>query len=81
MLVSDLSPETQGWIDNLLAVQSNETFKREAEAAEAIEVLEHALGRLSAKDRMVLTLVHPVVIPSHCRRRWMAKAVSLCSIL
>ena len=63
VLVSDLSPETQDWIDNLLAVQSNETFKHEAEAAEAIEVLNHALSRLSAEDRMVLTLVHLEGLP------------------
>ena len=58
VLVSDLSPETQDWMDNLLAAQSNETLKREAATAEAIEVLNHALGRLSAEDRMVVTLVH-----------------------
>ena len=58
VLVSDLSAETQDWMDNLLAVQSNETYKCEVAAAEAIEVLNHALGRLSAEDRMVVTLVH-----------------------
>ena len=63
VLVSDLSPEMQDWIDNLLAVQSNETFERAAEAAEAIEVLNHALSRLSAEDRMVLTLVHLEGLP------------------
>ena len=63
VLVSDLSHGAQDWMDNLLAVQSNETFKREAAAAEAIEVLDHALGRLSAEDRMVVTLVHLEGLP------------------
>jgi len=63
VLVSDLSQGAQDWMDNLLAVQSNETFKREAAAAEAVEVLDHALGRLSAEDRMVVTLVHLEGLP------------------
>ena len=63
VLDSDLSPETQDWIDNLLAVQSNETFEREAETSEAIQVLDHALSKLSAEDRMVLTLVHLEGLP------------------
>jgi RNA polymerase sigma-70 factor, ECF subfamily len=63
VLVSDLSPEAQDWMDNLLAVQSHETFMREAAAEEAIEVLKHALSRLSAKDRMVVTLVHLEGLP------------------
>ena len=63
VLVSDLSSEAQDWMDNLLTVQSNETFKREAATAEAIEILDHAFGRLSAEDRMVVTLVHLEGLP------------------
>ena len=50
-------------MDNLLADQSNEIFKREAAATEAREVLDHALGRLSAEDRLVVTLVHLEGLP------------------
>jgi RNA polymerase sigma-70 factor, ECF subfamily len=56
--LSDLSEEAQDWMDKLLAVQSDEAFKREMARAEAREVLDHALGRLSPEDRMVVTLVH-----------------------
>ncbi len=63
VLVSELSPEAKDWMENLLTVQSNEAFKREAAAAEAIEVLDHALCRLSAEDRMVVTLVHLEGLP------------------
>ena len=62
-LVSDLSQGAQDWMDNLLAVQSDETFERESAASEAVEVLDHALARLSAKDRMVVTLVHLEGLP------------------
>lgn len=58
VVVSDLSEEAQDWMDKVLAGQSHETFKRDAAAAEAREVLDHALGRLTAEDRMVVTLVH-----------------------
>jgi RNA polymerase sigma-70 factor (ECF subfamily) len=63
VLVSELSIEAQDWMDNLLALQSDEAFKREAAAAEAIEVLDYALGRLTAEDRMVVTLVHLEGLP------------------
>jgi RNA polymerase sigma-70 factor (ECF subfamily) len=63
VLVSDLSPEAQDWMVNLLADQSNEIFKCEAAAAEAVEVLNYALGRLSAEDRLVMTLVHLEGLP------------------
>ncbi|MBI5590013.1 MAG: RNA polymerase sigma factor [Deltaproteobacteria bacterium] len=61
--LSDLSQGAQDWMDDLLAVQSSETFKREAAASEAIEILNHALGLLSAEDRMVVALVHLEGLP------------------
>jgi RNA polymerase sigma-70 factor, ECF subfamily len=63
VVVSDLSESAQEWLDNALAGQSHETFRREAAAAEAREVLDHALGQLSAEDRMVVTLVHLEGLP------------------
>ena len=63
VLAGDLSQGAQDWMDNLMAVQSDETFERESAAAEAIEILDHALARLSAKDRMVVTLVHLEGLP------------------
>jgi RNA polymerase sigma-70 factor, ECF subfamily len=58
VLANDLSQDAQDWMDTLQAVQSDEAFKCDAAAAEAREVLDHALSRLSAEDRMVVTLVH-----------------------
>lgn len=56
--VCELSDDAHEWMDRVLAVESREAFDREAAAAEAREILDHALGRLTAEDRMVVTLVH-----------------------
>ncbi len=56
--MSSLSEDAGQWLDFMLADQSRERFERETEGREAGEVLNHALDQLSAKDRMVLTLVH-----------------------
>ncbi|MGV8073004.1 MAG: RNA polymerase sigma factor [Syntrophobacteraceae bacterium] len=56
--ICSLSGESQDRLDVLLASRSREIFERDAAKKEAAEVLEYALGKLSANDRMVLTLVH-----------------------
>lgn len=56
--LSSLSESAESWMDHALAAKSREVFEAEAARREASEVLEFALGRLSPKDRMVLSLVH-----------------------
>jgi RNA polymerase sigma-70 factor (ECF subfamily) len=56
--VSSLSDHAEEWMDRVLSARSHESFLKEAAKQEAAEVLTHALGKLSATDRMVLTLVH-----------------------
>jgi RNA polymerase sigma-70 factor (ECF subfamily) len=56
--MSSLSEESENWMNHLLAARSREAFEAEAARSEAAEVLTYALGSLSPKDRMVLTLVH-----------------------
>lgn len=56
--LSSLTEDHQGWLDVLLADDSREIFERQAAQREAREVLEYALDRLSADDRMIVTLMH-----------------------
>jgi len=56
--LSVITEDHQRWLDDMLAAQSREEFEREAAKAEAREILQYALGQLSAEDRMVLTLVY-----------------------
>ncbi len=57
-VLSSLSEDSQQWLDTVMAGRSRENFEQEASGREAREILSHALGHLSAKDRVVLTLVH-----------------------
>jgi RNA polymerase sigma-70 factor, ECF subfamily len=56
--VSSLSEESENWMNRILDAHSQEVFEAEVARSEAAEVLDHALGRLSPKDRMVVSLVH-----------------------
>jgi RNA polymerase sigma-70 factor (ECF subfamily) len=56
--VSALAPEHQAWIEQALATESDEQFREQAGRREARDLLDWALGRLSAGERMVLTLVY-----------------------
>ena len=56
--LSALTEEHQKWLDDVLAPQSQEAFGAQTERREAEEVLRYALNKLSAEDRMVLSLVH-----------------------
>lgn len=56
--VSALATEHQAWMDHVLAAESDEQFREQARRQEASELLQWALGHLSAENRLVLTLVH-----------------------
>ncbi len=53
-----LTEDHRRWIDGALAAESEEQFRRQIRAREAAELLDWALGRLPAEDRLVVTLVH-----------------------
>ena len=56
--VSALAIEHQAWMDHVLAAESDDQFREQAERQEAAELLQWALSHLSAENRLVLTLVH-----------------------
>ena len=56
--VSAMTTEHQAWMDHVLAAESDEQFREQARRQEAAELLQWALGCLSAENRLVLTLVH-----------------------
>lgn len=56
--VSAMTTEHQAWMDHVLAAESDEQFREQARRQEATELLQWALGFLSAENRLVLTLVH-----------------------
>lgn len=56
--VSALTTEHQAWMDHVLAAESDDRFREQAGRQEAAELLQWALGHLSAENRLVLTLVH-----------------------
>lgn len=56
--VSALTREHQAWMDHVLAAESDDQFREQARRQEAAELLQWALGHLSAENRLVLTLVH-----------------------
>ena len=45
-------------MDHVLAAESDDQFREQARRQEAAELLQWALGQLSAENRLVLTLVH-----------------------
>ena len=56
--VSSLATEHQAWVDHVLAAESDDQFREQTRRQEAAELLQWALGHLSAENRLVLTLVH-----------------------
>ncbi len=56
--MSALTTEHQAWMDYVLAEKSDAQFREQAREQEAAELLQWALGHLSAENRLVLTLVH-----------------------
>ena len=56
--VSALTTEHQAWMDHVLASESDDQFQEQARRQAAAELVQWALGHLSADNRLVLTLVH-----------------------
>jgi RNA polymerase sigma-70 factor (ECF subfamily) len=56
--VSALTTDHQAWMDHVLVAESDDQFREQARRQEAAELLQWALGHLSAENRLVLTLVH-----------------------
>ena len=56
--MSSLTERHQDWIEEVMSDQSDQSFHEKSSKQEAIEILDWALGKLSAKDRMVMELVY-----------------------
>jgi RNA polymerase sigma-70 factor (ECF subfamily) len=56
--VGDLSKKSAIWLDKVLAKQSDDLWREQHHRESAREVLDWALSRLSASDRMVVELVY-----------------------
>ena len=56
--VGDLSEKSTLWLDKTLARQSDDLWREQRDRESAREVLDWALSRISAADRMVLELVY-----------------------
>ena len=56
--VSALTTEHQAWMEHVLAGESGDRFREQEGRQAAGELLQWALGHLSAENRLVLTLVH-----------------------
>ncbi|HOI94013.1 MAG TPA: RNA polymerase sigma factor [Syntrophobacter fumaroxidans] len=63
IVLTNLTEDHQKWVDAVRTAESHEVFEKEAGRKEAGEVLEYALERLSAADRMVLTMLHLDGVP------------------
>jgi len=58
LLMSDLTDSHQGWLEKTLSNQSDKSFHEKGRKKEARELLDWALSKLSARDRMVIELVY-----------------------
>lgn len=56
--MSSLSERHQAWLEGAIAAKSSESFDEKDFQEEAREILDWAMDRLSAEDRMVLELVY-----------------------
>jgi RNA polymerase sigma-70 factor, ECF subfamily len=57
-LITDLSDDDESWLENKLASVSFQIHFDEAEREQAAEISEKLLAKLSAEDRMIVTLLH-----------------------
>ena len=58
VLMSSLSEKHLGWLEDAISDKSAQSFRERGLQREAREILDWALDRLSAEDRMVLELVY-----------------------
>jgi RNA polymerase sigma-70 factor (ECF subfamily) len=58
LAMSSLTEQHQAWLDAAMADNSSQSFREAGLQKEAREILDWALDRLSAEDRMVLELVY-----------------------
>jgi len=56
--MSDLSERHRDWLEKKMSSESDLSFSEESRAKEAGELLDWALSKLSAEDRMVIELVY-----------------------
>ena len=56
--LSDLNERHREWLDGVMAEESERVYRQSRIQKEAVEVLDWALGKLSAEDRMVCELVY-----------------------
>jgi len=56
--MSSLTEKHQEWLENVISDTSDRAFGEHGSRKEAREVLDWALAKLSAEDRMVLELVY-----------------------
>ena len=56
--MSSLTQQDQEWLENVISDRSDRAFGEGGSRKEAREVLDWALAKLSAEDRMVLELVY-----------------------
>lgn len=56
--MSDLADTHQAWLEKALSEQSGKSFHEKGREEEARELLDWALSKLSAKDRMLIELVY-----------------------
>ncbi|RLC08625.1 MAG: RNA polymerase sigma factor, partial [Deltaproteobacteria bacterium] len=56
--MSSLTENQKDWLGKVIAEQASQAFYEEGAQKEAAEVLNYALDRMSAEDRMVLELIY-----------------------
>jgi RNA polymerase sigma-70 factor (ECF subfamily) len=56
--MSSLSEKHREWLEQAISEISEESLHEKGLQAEAKEILDYALGKLSAEDRVVLELIH-----------------------
>ena len=56
--MSSLTENQKDWLEKVIADQASQSFYEEGAQKEAAEVLNYALDRMSAEDRMVLELIY-----------------------
>ncbi len=56
--MSSLTENQKDWLEKVIADQASRSFYEEGAQKEAAEVLNYALDRMSAEDRMVLELIY-----------------------